>query len=394
MKKVIKSRRFPGGSGAEVAEPRFEPMGTKSPQGHGEEGQSRCEANNGGSLHSPSLAANPSDAKACLIDLLKKTGLSLGAWIRESRTDMRVLSHSSELNAQSRRVCAAIGVFDGLHLGHQQVVRRMLSDARQWDALSVAITFDRHPNAVVAPDRAPPMLYTNRQKLKALEDMGVDVVWMIPFDKAVSQTPGETFVREMARDFPQLRGLSVGQDFAFGHRRSGSVALLEALGRELGFSVHGLEALSLGGEVVSSTRIRQAIQTGRLEVADQMLGRPWALSGPVVTGDKLGGKLGFPTANLETTGLVLPPRGVYAALVVVRGERHQAVVNIGIRPTLSHPTPTLRVEAHLLNYSGDLYGQELEIYFREKLREEQTFASLEKLTAQIHRDLEQARRLF
>ena len=137
--------------------------------------------------------------------------------------DMRVLSHSSELNAQSRRVCAAIGVFDGLHLGHQQVVRRMLSDARQWDALSVAITFDRHPNAVVAPDRAPPMLYTNRQKLKALEDMGVDVVWMIPFDKAVSQTPGETFVREMARDFPQLRGLSVGQDFAFGHRRSGSV---------------------------------------------------------------------------------------------------------------------------------------------------------------------------
>ena len=107
VKKVIKSRRFPGGSGAEVAEPRFEPMGTKSPQGHGEEGQSRCEANNGGSLHSPSLAANPSDAKACLIDLLKKTGLSVGAWIRESRTDMRVLSHSSELNAQSRRVCAA-----------------------------------------------------------------------------------------------------------------------------------------------------------------------------------------------------------------------------------------------------------------------------------------------
>lgn len=307
---------------------------------------------------------------------------------------MRVLSHSHELHPGSRRVCAAIGVFDGLHLGHQQVIRRTLSDATQMDALSVAITFDRHPNAVVAPDRTPPMLYTNRQKLQALESMGIDAVWMIPFDIAFSQTTGERFVRAMVQDFPLLRSLSVGSDFAFGHRRSGTVALLETLGKELGFAVNGLEALSLGGQVVSSTRIRQAIQEGRFESADQMLGRPWALSGRIVRGDQLGTKIGFPTANLDVPGLVLPPCGVYAAHVAVKNARHPAVVNLGVRPTVSQPAPSLRLEAHLLGFSGDLYDEEAEIFFQKKLRNEIKFPSLDALIHQIQQDIEAAKRLF
>lgn len=307
---------------------------------------------------------------------------------------MRVLSHSHELHPGSRRVCAAIGVFDGLHLGHQQVIRRTLSDAMQMDALSVAITFDRHPNAVVAPDRTPPMLYTNRQKLQALDSMGIDAVWMIPFDAAFSQTTGEHFVREMVQDFSHLKSLSVGSDFAFGHRRSGTVALLETLGKELGFVVNGLEALSLGGAVVSSTRIRQAIQEGRFDSAEQMLGRPWALSGRVVTGDKIGSKIGFPTANLDVPGLALPPSGVYAAQVVVQKSRHPAVVNLGVRPTVSQPKPTLRLEAHLLEFSGDLYGEEVEVFFIQKLRDEIKFPSLDALIQQIQQDIRVAKQLF
>lgn len=300
---------------------------------------------------------------------------------------MRLIHSPNELTPGGRRVCLAIGFFDGVHLGHQQILRQTLADARQHEALALALTFDHHPNSVVAPAREPPLIYSLSQKLRVIGSLGMDALWLIHFDKAFSARPGEEFVRSLAHDFAPLRSICVGTNFLFGHKRSGNVELLRRLGTELNFSVHGLAAVSLGGKAVSSTRIRERILAGDLDAASQMLGRAYSLGGKVVPGDGLGRQLGFPTANLDVAGLALPPRGVYAAHAEVGGGRHRAVLNIGHRPTLQQPNPPLRVEVHLLDFSGDLYGKEIEVVFVEKLRDEKKFGSLAELREQIARDI-------
>ena len=307
---------------------------------------------------------------------------------------MKILRTPSDLPPGPRRVCVAIGVFDGVHLGHQQVIRQTVADAEQHEALAVVVTFDRHPNAVVAPQRVPPPVYSLQQKLGAIEALGVEAAWVIPFDEEFSRQTGEEFVRALARDFAQLRSICVGSGFIFGHRRSGDVELLQRLGAELKFAVHGLAAVSLDGEPVSSTRIREAIRSGQFDAAGQMLGRAWSLAGPVVKGDQLGTRIGFPTANLEVNGRALPPHGVYAVHVHAGSRIHRGVINIGVRPTVATGQLQVRVEAHLLDFSGDLYGQDLEITFVEKLREEQKFPTVEALKEQILRDVAKARHRF
>jgi len=307
---------------------------------------------------------------------------------------MRVLRAAHELQPGPRKVCAAIGFFDGVHLGHQQVIRQTVEDARQHDALAVVVTFDRHPATVVAPDRAPPLIYTLPQKLRGIEALGVDALVLLEFTEAFSRIRGEDFARGLTGDLGRLHSLCVGSTFTFGHRRSGNVALLRRLGLELGFAVHGLTAVSLGGRGVSSTRIREAIQAGDLTLASEMLGRGYGLAGEVQRGDRLGQQLGFPTANLNVSGLVLPPRGVFAAQARHQNRLHPAVMNIGIRPTLQRPQPTLQVEVHLLDYRGDLYGQELEVTVVARIRDEQRFPSLEALRAQIALDIQRARQLL
>jgi riboflavin kinase/FMN adenylyltransferase len=307
---------------------------------------------------------------------------------------MKVIRAASELRAGPRKVCAAIGMFDGVHLGHQQVLTQTLADAHQHEAIAVAVTFDCHPATIVAPDRVPPLIYSLPQRLRAIESLGIDTTLLLRFDRAFSEQPGEAFIRELARDFGAVHSVCVGSRFTFGHRRSGNVELLRKLGQELRFIVHGLASVSLDGEVVSSTRIRECIRAGDLDAASQMLGRAYALAGAVLRGDEIGRKLGFPTANLDTRGLALPPNGVYAVHATVGGREHRAVLNIGYRPTLAQPEPQLRVEVHLLDFSGDLYGQEVEVAFVEKLREERKFASPEELRAQIKRDVTAAGALF
>ena len=333
---------------------------------------------------------------------------------------MKIIHAANELKPGSRKVCLAIGVFDGVHLGHQQIIRQTVADARQHDALALVITFDRHPSTVVAPERVPPLIYSLPQKLGAIESLGADTLLLVHFDRAFSGQPGEAFIRGLVRDLGKIQSLCVGADFVFGHQRSGNVALVEKLGDELGFTVHGLAAVSLDNQIVSSTRIREAIRAGNLDSASQMLGRPYAISGCVIAGDGVGRKLGFPTANLDAAGLVLPPNGVYAVHVSCRtgvapvsnqspaqaeqndGDRrdacptttHRAALNIGFRPTVVSAAPQLRVEAHLLDFSGDLYGQELEIEMGGKLRDEKKFSSLDELKAQISRDVAEAGRRF
>lgn len=300
---------------------------------------------------------------------------------------MKIIHAANELGHGSRKVCVAIGVFDGVHLGHQQIIRQTVADARQHGAVALVITFDRHPHAIVAPDKIPPQIYSRSQKLRAVEALGADALLEIPFDQTFSEKTGENFIRELARDLGRIHSVCVGADFVFGHKRSGNVELLKKLGAELFFQVHGLAAVALDGQVVSSTRIRERVRAGNLDAASQMLGRPYAICGRVVAGDRIGRTLGFPTANLDATQLVLPPNGVYSVGTKWNGQFYRVALNIGWRPTVAAAKPQLRVEAHLLDFGGELYGEELELEIGLKLRDEMRFSSAAALREQIIRDV-------
>jgi riboflavin kinase / FMN adenylyltransferase len=303
---------------------------------------------------------------------------------------MKTTHATTKLGDGKRKVCVAVGVFDGVHLGHQQIIRQTIADARQHDALAVALTFDRHPNAIVAPDKVPPLIYSLPQKLRAIESLGVNAVVLIQFDRKFSEQTGEEFIRSLAREVGKIDSVCVGADFVFGHKRSGNVALLKKLGLELNFKVHGLAAVALDGQVVSSTRIREAIRAGDLDAAGQMLGRPYTICGQVIEGDKIGRQLGFPTANLDVKNLILPPNGVYAASTRLKKRSYRVALNIGVRPTVTAGS-SLRVEAHLLDFSGELYGAELELEIGEWLRGEKIFKSPAELQKQIARDIARVR---
>ena len=305
---------------------------------------------------------------------------------------MNLIHAANELGNGSRKVCLAIGVFDGVHLGHQQIIRQTVADARQHDAVALVVTFDKHPNAIVAPEKTPPQIFSRSQKLRAIAALDVDALLEIPFDRNFSEKSGDIFIRELARDLGKIFSICVGADFVFGHRRSGNVALLRQLGAENSFQVHGHAAVALDGETVSSTRIREAVRSGHLDAASQMLGRPYAICGRVVEGDKIGRQLGFPTANLDVANLVLPPHGVYAASTKVDGKPFLVALNIGVRPTVAAGMQ-LRVEAHLLDFCGELYDAELEVEISAKLRAERKFSTPAELREQIARDVAAIRML-
>jgi riboflavin kinase/FMN adenylyltransferase len=311
---------------------------------------------------------------------------------------MNIIHAAKELNAGERKVCLAIGFFDGVHLGHQQIIRQTIADARQHEGIALVITFDCHPNSVVAPARVPPLIYSLPQKLRAIESLGAHTLLLIHFDKLFSEQPGEAFVRALVRDLGAVQSLCVGSNFVFGHKRGGNVELLKKLGQELKFTVHGMASVALDGEPVSSTRVREAISTGDLDAASQMLGRAYSLAGTVIRGDRLGHEIGFPTANLDATGRALPPNGVYAvhAEIFATGKpsSYRGVLNIGVRPTVGDKNPQRRVEVHLMDFQGDLYEKEIELTFVEKLRDERKFPSLDALREQIGCDIQEAQARF
>jgi riboflavin kinase/FMN adenylyltransferase len=304
---------------------------------------------------------------------------------------MKIADQASLLDTGSRPVCAAIGVFDGVHVGHQEVIRQTLEDARLHEALPVIVTFDRHPASVLASRKIPGMIYSLAHKIQVLSQFDPAALLLLHFDLAFSQKPAEIFVEDLVRGFGRIQSIRVGTNFRFGHQRSGNLALLNRLGEHFGFAAHGLPPVMVDGHRVSSTRIREAIEAGQLEHVSKMLGRPYSIFAPVIRGDQLGRKLGFPTANIDTAELILPPRGVYAARLSVRERTYEAVLNIGVRPTLELKTPPLRVEAHLLDFHGDLYGKDIEAVLIQRLRPEQPFPSLDALKSQIARDVEAAR---
>ena len=307
---------------------------------------------------------------------------------------MQVFRTFEELAKHSQKVCVAIGVFDGVHLGHQRVMGQARDDARAADGTAVVLTFDPHPMRVLQPDKAPLLLTSTEHKLALIDKLGMDACLLLTFDKSFSLTPPEQFINTVARQTNQLQEICVGTRFRFGHDRVGDVRLMEALAPQYGFVAREIKSVMLGDEMISSTAIRQHVLNGKFDRAAAMLGRPFSILGTVEPGDHRGRELGFPTANLNPHNEVLPPDGVYAVHVIIGAEQFGGVVNIGIRPTFASAQPLRMLEVHILDFTRELYDQKVEVLFLSKLRDEQKFASAEALKTQIATDVHAARQIL
>ncbi|OIQ56186.1 bifunctional riboflavin kinase/FAD synthetase [Neomoorella thermoacetica] len=287
----------------------------------------------------------------------------------------------------------ALGNFDGVHRGHQHLIGSVVQKSRSGGGEGVVITFVPHP-ARVLEGSPPGLLTTTKRKIELIGQLGIDHLFLLPFTPSLAALEPEAFVREIlwAHFHPSL--VAVGFNFTFGHRGAGTPALLRRLGKELGFKVEVMGPVTLRGLTVSSTAIRNALENGDIGLARDLLGYWPVLAGRVVAGDQRGRQLGFPTANLAVPPeLKLPAYGVYACLASFRGRKWQAVVNIGRRPTFGSALPAT-IEAHLLDFSGNLYNEEMELEFRAFLRQERKFASPGELKAQMEADREQARNIL
>jgi len=287
----------------------------------------------------------------------------------------------------------SIGVFDGVHLGHRYLIDKMMESARRAGHLAGILTFDRHPDELLAPDKEMRYLTLLDEKLDLLADLGLDFTVALPFTEDVARTTAREFVAILFERL-HMRELWIGPDFALGRGREGDAERLEALGGEMGYRLHRLQPLTRGGEAVSSSRIRRLIREGAVSEAAVLLGRYPLISGIVVPGARRGHKLGFPTANLNLDPKrVVPASGVYAARVYWECANHESVVSIGTRPTFEDRSEPI-LEAYLFDFAGDLYGQQLRVEFVERLRPELRFDSAEALVAQMNLDKENARRVL
>lgn len=295
-----------------------------------------------------------------------------------------------------------IGAYDGVHLGHRTVIGRVRAAAESSGLTSAVVTFDRHPASVVRPDSAPRLLVDLDQKLELLEATGVDVAVVVEFDETRAAELAEDFVARVLVDCLRARKVIVGADFHFGKGRGGNVALLEQLGPAAGFDVEGLSLVGTDGTAapesdrVSSTAIRRRLADGDVTSAARLLGRPHEVRGTVTEGDQRGRELGFPTANVDVPEhILLPADGIYAAVTVrADGSEHPTAVSLGRRPTFYESAPFSLLEAHLLDFSGDLYGERVAVRFVERLRGEERFDDVDALVAQMHRDCDRARAIL
>ena len=285
-----------------------------------------------------------------------------------------------------------IGVFDGVHRGHQSLIAKVVAEGRAKGAASGVLTFRNHPDSVLNPDFRPQYITSIEERIRLIRELGVDFVAPVTFDREVAGLRARMFV-ELLTSRLRMRGLVVGPDFAMGYKREGNVNVLSSLGRELGFSVSVVDLLSDDGDAVHSTSIRKAIVDGSVREAAKKLGRNFSVGGTVVTGEKLGRTLGFPTANLEIgPEMAVPGNGIYATRAFVGDECYMAATSIGTRPTFDGKGRT--IEAYLLAFDSDLYNMELRLEFVQRLRDELKFESVDDLLKQMELDVEQTRELL
>ncbi|MFT5468941.1 MAG: riboflavin kinase/FMN adenylyltransferase [Verrucomicrobiales bacterium] len=305
---------------------------------------------------------------------------------------MKILREIDDLALLSKPLHFAIGVFDGLHLGHQAVIRRAVDAAAESDGLAVLISFDPHPRAVLAVGEPPLVLTNGDHKIRLAQKLGIDATLLIQFNEDFASRSGREFIESLVQVSPDLRLISVGAGWKFGSDRSGDFQLLEQLGAEFGFEAFGAKTVRIGDQRVSSTAIREAISIGDFLSCSEMLGREYSVFGEVIRGAQRGRQIGFHTANLAVANEQLPPGGVYVVRADLNGESFGGVANLGVRPTLDDPNAQRLLEVHLFDYSGpEFYGENLEVWFVKFLREERKFESIDHLKAQIELDASSAR---
>jgi riboflavin kinase/FMN adenylyltransferase len=303
------------------------------------------------------------------------------------------LFHGYENAEIGRPAVLTLGVFDGLHLGHQLIISRVVERARQLGAVPTVITFDPHPRAVLHPESAPPLLQTLDQKVEAFGVLGVEQAIVVRFTPEFARVRAEEFLRDVVHERLQAREVYLGRGFAFGRGREGDIELLRRVSGELGFFADEVPEVRLRGQRISSSRIRELLAAGRVNLARRMLGRPYGVEGRVVRGHERGRTLGFPTANLRPANRVIPRRGVYVTATLIDGAWRRSVTNVGVRPTFEHEAEP-SVETFVMDWGGDLYGDVVRVRFLHRLRPERRFDAVEELKRQIERDAARARKYF
>ena len=301
--------------------------------------------------------------------------------------------HGTENANIMRPTVLTLGVFDGLHLGHQRIMQTVVERAKAVGAAATAITFDPHPRAVLYPESAPPLLQTLDQRLANFEVLGIEQAIVVPFTLEFAAQPAEYFLTNIIRDRLHAKEVYLGKGFAFGKDRGGNIELLRKMSGELGFTADEIDEVQLRGMRISSSKIRKLLDAGSVNLARRMLGRPYGVEGVIIRGNRRGHTIGFPTANLKPRNRVIPRYGVYATATLIDGMWRKSITNIGVRPTFeSDADPS--IESYIFDFDGDLYGDVLRVRFLYRIRDERKFNGIDELKAQIEKDSRVARNYF
>lgn len=301
--------------------------------------------------------------------------------------------HGTENANILRPTVLTLGVFDGLHLGHQRIMQTVVERAKATNSVPTVLTFDPHPRAVLHSESAPPLLQTLDQRLAALEVLGIEQTILIRFNRKFAATNAETFLRDVVYERLQAQEVYLGKGFAFGKNRAGNIELLKVMSRELGFFADEVAEIRLRGKRISSSKIRQFLAEGKINLARRMLGRPYGVEGVIIRGAQRGRTIGFPTANLRPNNRVIPKFGVYATATLIGDVWRRGITNVGVRPTFENEAEP-SIETYIFDFDGDLYGDVLRVRFLHRIRDEKKFGGIEELRAQIERDTRRALNYF
>lgn len=304
---------------------------------------------------------------------------------------MIIVNAIQKFNKQEGEVVATIGNFDGVHLGHQEIIEKVISKGKKLRLRKVVITFDPHPARVIFPSKAPKLILSRHQKIKILEGLGIDLLLFIPFDRDLSLMTAEEFLKKMMERI-NFSMIFIGENFRFGKNRSADCKTLAALGERLGFKVGCVPFIKVDEKTVSSSIIRDMLEKGAVDEASRLLGRPYSIEGKVVPGEGRGRMMNIPTANIQPHNELIPKGGIYISEIVVAGSRYRSVTNIGIRPTfhLHHQT----IETHMMDFHNHIYGEKIELFFHRRIRDEIQFDSAEQLRKKIQEDIEEMKIFF
>ncbi len=307
---------------------------------------------------------------------------------------MQVFSGIGQLKKPFRKTVVAIGVFDGVHLGHRAVIRQAVTEAKASGAKSVVVTFHPHPVKVLRPQDFSNYVFSLEQRLRLISALGADACLVIRFSRRLASMEPSEFVKKYLVRALRARKVVVGRDFHFGHDRAGSISLLKKLGERYGFMVESETILKLKNINIKTSLIRKLVSAGNITKARQLLGHPFILGGAVVHGDARGQKLGFPTANIRPENVIIPPNGVYIAKVMLHQQDHNALLYIGRRPTFKGDRARVVLEAYLMDFGGNLYGRKIRVEVIRKIRDDRKFSDEKELIAQIRKDEKKARAYF